>query len=360
MRLKNIFLFGFFSMFLLLNAASYAQSQGYVKHTLKTGETLSALATQYHTTVGDIMRLNGMHQDAQLKFGDEIKIPSVKSAAPSPSAPVAQKPSAAVVQAPVSSAAKTHTVQQGESLYRVSKLYNVPLDKLQQWNNLPDYNVKIGQVLVVSESTAPATTSVEPMPSAQTSTTDKTAETSIPAQTEPIEKTTPAPIPPAQKEEAAAQTKELAEDKNDTVTKAETQPEQTATTTEQTAPVNNTPPEKTSTTDVSNIPAEGYFTTAFGVDAEGRSMQTKNGTAMTFKTASGWSDKKYYILMNDVPPGSIVKITSPSNKIIYAKVLWSLGDMKENEGLNFRISNAAASVLGINDATFNLTVTYYE
>jgi hypothetical protein len=80
---------------------------------------------------------------------------------------------------------------------------------------------------------------------------------------------------------------------------------------------------------------------------------------MTFKSASGWSNKKYYILMNNVPPGSIVKIFA-DNTVIYAKVLWSMSDIKENEGIDFRISTAAAAALGLSEAKFPLTVTYYE
>ena len=66
---------------------------------------------------------------------------------------------------------------------------------------------------------------------------------------------------------------------------------------------------------------------------------------MTFKSASGWADKKYYILMNDVPTGSVVKIKNGKNEL-YAKVLWNLSEMKENDGLAFRISTAAAAALG--------------
>ena len=46
----------------------------YINHTLKTGETLSALAKQFNTTVGDIMRANGMHADSKLVVGSTIKI----------------------------------------------------------------------------------------------------------------------------------------------------------------------------------------------------------------------------------------------------------------------------------------------
>ena len=80
---------------------------------------------------------------------------------------------------------------------------------------------------------------------------------------------------------------------------------------------------------------------------------------MTFKSASGWADKKYYILMNDAPTGSIVKIKSGKSEL-YAKVLWGLGEMKENDGLSFRISTATAAALGITDQKFDLKVSYYE
>ena len=88
-------------------------------------------------------------------------------------------------------------------------------------------------------------------------------------------------------------------------------------------------------------------------------MLSINGQAMSFKTEAGWSDYKYYILINDAPVGSIIKITAANGKIAYAKVLWNMGDMKENEGLVCRISNATAAALGINETLFNLELTYY-
>ena len=58
----------------------------------------------------------------------------------------------------------------------------------------------------------------------------------------------------------------------------------------------------------------------------------------------GWKDGKYYALMNNVPVGTIVKLSfSSTNKSIYAKVLGQLPEMKESVGLAIRISDAAAS-----------------
>jgi hypothetical protein len=64
-------------------------------------------------------------------------------------------------------------------------------------------------------------------------------------------------------------------------------------------------------------------------------------------------------LINDVTPGTILKISSSDNKVIYAKVLGSMPEMKENNGLLLRISNAAASNLGIIDPKFPVQITYY-
>ena len=64
--------------------------------------------------------------------------------------------------------------------------------------------------------------------------------------------------------------------------------------------------------------------------------------------------------MNDVTPGTIVKLSSGSSKVVYAKVLGSIPEMKENNGLLLRVSNAAASYLGIADPRFPIAISYYQ
>lgn len=53
--------------------------------------------------------------------------------------------------ASVPSGAKYHTVQEKETMYAISKKYNVTVAQIQQWNNLPDNNIKTGQQLVVGK-----------------------------------------------------------------------------------------------------------------------------------------------------------------------------------------------------------------
>lgn len=43
-----------------------------------------------------------------------------------------------------------YTVVKGDTLYRISRTYGVPVDQLKRWNNLTDNIISIGQRLIVS------------------------------------------------------------------------------------------------------------------------------------------------------------------------------------------------------------------
>jgi LysM repeat protein len=93
----------------------------------------------------------------------------------------------------------------------------------------------------------------------------------------------------------------------------------------------------------------GYFKSHFEQQIKQTAVsKDATVTAGIFKTTSGWQDKKYYLLMDGVQPGFIVKIINPTNnKAVYAKVLGGMSGIRQNEGLNIRISNAAAAVLEV-------------
>jgi membrane-bound lytic murein transglycosylase D len=57
-----------------------------------------------------------------------------------------------------------HTIQAGETIYRVSKIYNVSVDNLKQWNNLTENTVEIGQELVIMGGITKPTVYAEPTP----------------------------------------------------------------------------------------------------------------------------------------------------------------------------------------------------
>lgn len=90
-------------------------------------------------------------------------------------------------------------------------------------------------------------------------------------------------------------------------------------------------------------------------------INIKTGKAAMFKTESGWQDGKFYLLSSQLMTGAIVKITNDlSRKSIFAKVVGPLPVIKQNNGLQMRISNAAAATLGYWNETdlFELKVEY--
>ena len=73
-----------------------------------------------------------------------ISEPIIKPFSPAPSS---SKPNFKII----------HTIQAGETIYRVSKIYNVTVDNIKQWNNLTENTVEIDQELVImGGNTTPA------------------------------------------------------------------------------------------------------------------------------------------------------------------------------------------------------------
>ena len=105
-----------------------------------------------------------------------------------------------------------------------------------------------------------------------------------------------------------------------------------------------------------NLEDEGYFSSLFSSQKKTASIQTLEGTAAVFKSLSGWQDKKFYILTNQLPVGTVVRITTSDLKSICAKVINSLPEV--GSAVQYRLNDAAAAILGITNKTFQISVTY--
>ena len=305
-----------------------------------------------------------------------------------------------------------HVIQEKEWMYRISVNHNrVPITNLEKWNNINKDQVRAGMHIIVGylkvktalsalankTGGAPVVTgtpgSVKPVAN---------ADAGVPAGVAPAGKTTASSVPPAgnagdKPATSGAKPVESAVKPTEGVTKpvgsvvkptegvtkstegAVKPTEGTVKSTESSVKQTEKPMVKPVETVVKPMekpadkPAEstvkpvekpvspsgksfngGFFKTDF-TDG-GKSAE---GAAGIFKSSSGWQDGKYYALMNNVPVGTIVRVTvSSSGKSIYAKVLGQLPDMKESAGLTIRISNAAAGELGEGDGRFNVSVRY--
>ena len=125
-------------------------------------------------------------------------------------------------------------------------------------------------------------------------------------------------------------------------------------------PVENPPATSTVSKPVSDAPGtEGAFAGLFADQTKNNPANKVSGECDSFKSTSGWKDGKYYVLMNKVTPGTIIKITSTStNKSVYAKVLGEIPKQVENDGLLIRLSNSATAQLQMPNGKFAVELQY--
>lgn len=114
--------------------------------------------------------------------------------------------------------------------------------------------------------------------------------------------------------------------------------------------------QKTNMVQIKTTENEGYFASFFSNQKKAASFQTLNGTAAVFKSVSGWKDNKFYILTNELPVGTIVRITTSDFKSICAKVINALPEV--GNAIQYRLNDAAAAILGVTNKTFQVSVTY--
>lgn len=331
-KLRNIISY----FFIFIAQASIAQSglsiQGnspdlHLAHRISTKDTWYSLARLYNINPKEAASYNGTTVDKSLSIGQDVKIPLTASNFSQSGSKNADE-----VFVPL-----YHTVQPKEWMYRISVNHNkVPIETLEKWNNISRDNATAGTRLIVGYLKV------------------KQGQSALSAEAVNNVSSTPAPViikdnPPSKKEEIVkkpepAKTEAISK-KEEPIKKME-------------PPVSNEISKKEEIAETKNNASlnfkGGYFKT--GYDASGKSA---SGVSGIFKSTSGWNDGKYYALMNNVPVGTIVKVNFPStNKIIYAKVLGTLPDMKESSGLTMRISDAAATELGAGNGKFTVDVKY--
>lgn len=112
-------------------------------HIVQPGDTLSALARRYNTTVSALVAANGMpNANATLRINQQLKLPTSGTPAASPAPAAAPKPEPA---APASTAPKapapgtgsgTYKVKAGDTIYRISRQHGISPTALMQANGL--------------------------------------------------------------------------------------------------------------------------------------------------------------------------------------------------------------------------------
>lgn len=116
-------------------------------YTVQRGDTLYGIASKFGTTVSTIRELNTLTSNTLLP-GQQILIPA--SIEPTePTMPVEPEPTPPTeTETPY----LIYTVQRGDSLWKISQRYGIPVNEIIAFNNLDTINLKVGDELRIPVS----------------------------------------------------------------------------------------------------------------------------------------------------------------------------------------------------------------
>ena len=270
-----------------------------VEHVVEKGQTLYFLSKKYDLSIEDIMRFNPqIEKDMIVKEGMILKFYSK----PTPTLDVKNY--------------KYHTVVKGQTLYSLSKLYNISIDDLIYLNQLENPSIGIGDELIVQN----------------------------------------------------VDTKALFTDKNDkvTVAKEEIPTDNTPKKTDNSKkePTNDkvyTPVSKEDGSElkITNKDVEMYKMLYDGYAESGATLNKEKGIGNFLEQSS--SKDVYLALVKGITSGQVIRVRNlMNNKVIYLKVVGSVPSKDESSNISIKISKAAARDLKIVEDRFLAEWTWYK
>ncbi|MGD7009536.1 LysM peptidoglycan-binding domain-containing protein [Metabacillus sp. 84] len=118
-----------------------------VKHTVKSGDSLSKIANIYKVSINDIKQWNKLKSNT-IYIGTSLYVKNPGSGS-SKTGTSTTKPATATK--PASSTTVKHTVKSGDSLSKIAGIYKVSVNEIKQWNSLKSNIIYIGDSLVVKK-----------------------------------------------------------------------------------------------------------------------------------------------------------------------------------------------------------------
>lgn len=101
-----------------------------ITYVVQKGDSLYSIASKYNTTVNDLKEYNNLTSNV-LSIGQTLRIPSKDT----------------IIIEPDIAPSNTYIVQYGDTLYSIAKNNNLDVEELIALNNLGDYELYVGQIL---------------------------------------------------------------------------------------------------------------------------------------------------------------------------------------------------------------------
>lgn len=118
-------------------------------HTLKRGESLDKVAVAYRISVADLKHVNDITGRKRVRPGDTLLVPARNAGSIRQASAPAGKPALNVTLRRASAAA-SHRVHQGDTLFNIGQRYGVSVEDLKHWNRIDSSHLTIGQELRLS------------------------------------------------------------------------------------------------------------------------------------------------------------------------------------------------------------------
>ena len=127
------------------------------KHVVKKGETLYGISRQYNVSVGQIQAWNGL-AGTGIAEGQTLIVSKPAAKVEPVVKEVVVKESVEPAEQPKQEKADVHVVQPGETLFGIAREHDMTLAELKKLNKLSDVELQVGQRLLLTKSSAVAST----------------------------------------------------------------------------------------------------------------------------------------------------------------------------------------------------------
>lgn len=266
----------------------WMNGKGIILHKVDPKETWTGIARKYNVALRELMSENEGVTD--LKTGQIIIVPVTSS----------QLPQADEAEN-ITSSPLFHTVQTKETLFSISKKFNITIADIKEWNNLATSQVNKGQKLIIGYK-------------------EKKAAKDEPTGMITDEKT------------FARQTESMASSQKES-------------------------PVLMKSGEV--ITADAGNTVPASPSPRKPLKEMKETGQASWITGNEPDRNKYYALHRTASIGTIIKVTNRMNgKYVFVKVVGDLPETGDNDNIIIKLSQAAAARLGVIDARFQAELSY--
>ena len=266
-------------------------------HTVAEGETLFSLSRKYRVEVNDIRRWNALG-DAAIAIGQQLIV-----YLDAPSETTTLDTTQYVV----------HTVDEGETLYAISRAYDVDVNELRQRNKLPNESLQFGQSLIIREK--------EILPRASLAN---------PASSRKISDRLAPPPSVASNDAAALLT-------------------------------NAPPPRQRLRTEALAVERERFQEIKKQEERALEDIEVVSELGFASVIEGGSATKKYLALHRTAPVGTVLRVRNEMNEVsIFVRIVGKLPDTGVNDKITIRLTPAAYQKLGGINERFPVEISYLE